>query len=1398
MNMDFIKIGTEMLELQITGCDAFLSMPLCWKLNGDELEFSLIDLISAVNEDVVDNSTVAPHRWSQLIIDHTRSLNQETQALRKEQAEKEKQAQEKILKESIRKKQQDIMEHFKQIQTQFDFSGIDDAEEEEPERESHRDDTEYPTELPNTPRNGVQPLERKTTLEERSCVVCQANHNTKEDPLGMMARYQFSNHHGMPPLNRMSRAFQTSIFLRDLKKIVPNLSQGNQGENQLSSLSVTAALVDHDDLNLTVYNESCLFERSLNPEKDDKIHDSSFLDYLLPQKDYAQNCQSCAIVWWSCGHFMHRSCCRNHRRGSRDPRRGLNLGATVMELLAGAVEDLSDHGENAVEEYENLPTPSFGADSASSVSQQVLPSQVGMARSRSSSSPDYSSSSLGSPERLRESSDDEEYDRRSQLLKAGISEERFRERIEENVYNPYFSKQAITEPVCPYCSRRFNCLLINAGHSRDKPAVSPVNESLIQKDNVPFSSCYEYIHRKFLTIRNSIVLPPIFHAVTYRQTLAKLLLGNAQAVQKCPELIFNPEWMDISEVGCVISARHSLVAPSIPAHVCFEPPPRSRQGPTSQDSQQAFHVLQTHPSLTVADCIANILAVEELSMRRECRNQLSEIELEMVKRLHSLFLDSKTRLEQVFVSDPDPLRTQAITEDHAVSLGRSFLRKSPDALNGFDVVKYNILSCLLYGRTCYSPVDGSALGMPPDFEEANHAMIRSFSSNRSRWMWLTRALLVMDSETDETTRNTLLFEVCLLVFIMEYVDALCLFTSSHPKAVSSHAFTALLMEVLKTNWKMSPAHLMRDPFGSLNEIFAKQNASAAADIAGSETAPPVLSVCRPLSRPVYLPWEDSPEAMRRAAFFEVHAAKLFVEKIRRRELLNSGRRRSSLYREATPPGCSSDNPIQPKRRRTETAMDRNFEAWRQNDAYMGDRDCRSVTSLPDMTLHSSRPAACTHSEETLNLTFSPPPPPVVPPPPPRPVIEGQGLDLPTMETRVGHLEGLLRNVRDIMERMTHNLNGRLGEAPRGRDSRSLRPPLTERHQCEPLGGMTYTHKRRRGSFKHLPHDTTMRYAKFLAEQRETDLCRMTPERRRRGKKLYIQMLMDPLDIQMNPKFSPQPQDLQVDTLTKIALFGCLPFFRFLRLLTLSLNQKGSNKLELLQTNHPLFQLLGKSGCDKAMTERQLLASVQLLLMDTPLQSLTHMFAPKDGPNQKHFCSDFDPHQRFVEAVLHQTAAMLRTHWYMRYPRSVSLLKDDGSLMKNHSTLISPFIVVKNATAESVAFSVEQQCFHSVHLLHMLKRYSGDPELSRFLFWYTNPLLTPNSPKAYKSYVNGMYEKPGESSADSAMAVFTSYLSLPNQARSKLEYSIHLRLWIPYFVNLPSEYSLFFHSQLQKM
>eukprot|EP01053_Blabericola_migrator_P001409 Blabericola_migrator_1__1408@NODE_1368_length_4703_cov_24_996333_g183_i2_p1_GENE_NODE_1368_length_4703_cov_24_996333_g183_i2NODE_1368_length_4703_cov_24_996333_g183_i2_p1_ORF_typecomplete_len822_score179_45Snurportin1/PF11538_8/3_3Snurportin1/PF11538_8/4_2e03Tnp_zfribbon_2/PF13842_6/13_NODE_1368_length_4703_cov_24_996333_g183_i211893654 len=694
--------------------------------------------------------------------------------------------------------------------------------------------------------------------------------------------------------------------------------------------------------------------------------------------------------------------------------------------------------------------------------------------------------------------------------------------------------------------------------------------------------------------------------------------------------------------------------------------------------------------------------------------------------------------------------------------------------------------------------------MPNEFSEANHAMIRSFGTNRSRWIWLTRAWLVLETEPEET-RGKLLFDLCLLIFMMEYIDALNLFACGRSDHDTTHPFTAILLAAIKTNWAASPSFTMREPFGTLNDLFQKESSCANADLvraeagslAGSHTHTPrsIVLDCQPKEILKQRFWEDSPEAMTKAARFEVTAAKALAQRIRRRELQALERqrgRRASLFSPNTLDSPAfSDLPVQSKRRKTDASLlPDNFERWRHD---MTDDDWNrsdSATSLPDMMcLHTHTQRRDTSVESLPDVHDLPhePIPPVV-------VTRDTGAD-----GTFSHLEGLLRNVRDLVERITSAVPPPMGMT-QGASHTQLRPPLTERHECEHVGGPTFTHKRRRGSFKYLPQDTTMRYAKFLAEQRETDLCRMTPERRRRGKKLYIQMLLDPLNVVLDSKFDLRLEDLQIDTLTSIALFSCLPFLRFLKLLTLSLYHKKDTAAELLRKSHELYDLTTLRTSDKfpSITEAQLLTAVRLLAEDTPLQKFVEMFQPRERHNFERLqMHDFnDTHKRFFHNVFKETATHLNVHWYMRFPRRVSLLKDDGSLMKNSSTLVAPYMIVKNAQAESLAFNVELNCFHSTHLLHLLRKWSADPEIARFLYWYTNPLLTPYAPRTYKGYISSMVEK--NSPESDAMSLFTSHLPLPITRGKQVDYAVHLRLWIPYFISLPTEYSLFFHTQLQRL
>lgn len=165
----------------------------------------------------------------------------------------------------------------------------------------------------------------------------------------------------------------------------------------------------------------------------------------------------------------------------------------------------------------------------------------------------------------------------------------------------------------------------------------------------------------------------------------------------------------------------------------------------------------------------------------------------------------------------------------------------------------------------------------------------------------------------------------------------------------------------------------------------------------------------------------------------------------------------------------------------------------------------------------------------------------------------------------GSLQDLLFNVRELVERARatltqrdvvgsediSTLSGGNATSSSYRDLDSLRPPATECHAAQPHADDSFL----KASFRSLPRDVIHRYAKFLADQNEGDMCRITPERVRRRKQLYLQTLNRPPTLHIKHNAI----DDMLDPTTKIGIYGSLPFLRSLTLLCKSINTFNTDR-----------------------------------------------------------------------------------------------------------------------------------------------------------------------------------------------------------------------------------------------
>lgn len=229
---------------------------------------------------------------------------------------------------------------------------------------------------------------------------------------------------------------------------------------------------------------------------------------------------------------MHRSCCRQHREASCNPRQ-YGEGGIANALAATLGAEMEEGGLMDVEfgdAFEVLPSPpAGGAPAISATGDEELSWDL----------------SAGVPESV-------------------VGRSMFDQRIREHETNPYFSRERISEPVCPYCSRRFNCLLVDTNEKDSKEdtarplktdfASKEYDRDVLAQDGAIRIDC-RWLSKLSIDLKLGLSLPPIFLSVTYRHTLGRLLLANSIALQKSPEFVFSPQWTDLSELGSIVASK---------------------------------------------------------------------------------------------------------------------------------------------------------------------------------------------------------------------------------------------------------------------------------------------------------------------------------------------------------------------------------------------------------------------------------------------------------------------------------------------------------------------------------------------------------------------------------------------------------------------------------------------------------------------------------------------------------------------------------------------------------------------------------------------------------------------------------------------------------------------------
>lgn len=491
------------------------------------------------------------------------------------------------------------------------------------------------------------------------------------------------------------------------------------------------------------------------------------------------------------------------------------------------------------------------------------------------------------------------------------------------------------------------------------------------------------------------------------------------------------------------------------------------------------------------------------------------------------------------------------------------------------------MSCVYFGRTCYAPLDKSRIGWPRDFYESNYALVKSMNHGRTRWLWMTRLILVMlvDPEQQESSP----WSVCFYFFVIEFFYAISVY--SEKSQVSSNSFTDAILVALLKNWETLP-ETVRQPFQGLNGLFEMGAELGLRDLARSPLESRSIIATSPKTEPCsVMYWEDSVEGMKAVA-----SRKLESEEDIKSEIGESRSICSQFSSKSLPSNLGVPSSFENR--------------W-----------------SPERT-----------SERVME---------------------------PDVEHPPVQFQNVLFNVRGLIDRVRRTLNTTTQNGV-------LRPPGTERHKTSNKhqpGASASRHDARaiRGSFTEVADDVIRRYAKFLRQQHEQDMCSQSKEVRRRS--LYIHSLSEPITV----RAVKSQIGTNVDGLTAIGLFGTFPFLRYLRLLMNLTQLKRPLKVLDLERLPKITEMINNAGIgpNNPLNKDTVIGMFKLLIAGTPLESLNAIFEPDKKDHQD------------VGHIFEDLVEIINQSWLLRVPTKIQPVKEDASLLKNPGSRLQPYVVPHN-------------------------------------------------------------------------------------------------------------------------